>query len=97
VHVYAFPTRRSSDLHVGTVMVDGQKMAKSAGNLVFVHELLEEWPATAVRLLLLDRPWRDAWEYTPAGLASAADRVDALRSRAARSEEHTSELQSRFD
>lgn len=71
-------------MHVGVVRVDGAKMAKSAGNLVFVHELLEEWPPGALRLLLLERPWHQAWDYSADALAAAADRLDHLRGRAAR-------------
>src|SRR5207248_1075768 len=37
-------------LHVGTVTVGGLKMAKSAGNLVLVEELLATHPAAAIRL-----------------------------------------------
>ena len=71
-------------LHVGTVMSGGAKMAKSTGNLVFVHDLLEEWPAEALRLLILDRPWASAWDYREADLEGAAARVERLQSRAGR-------------
>ncbi|HEX2118754.1 MAG TPA: cysteine--tRNA ligase, partial [Acidimicrobiales bacterium] len=70
-------------LHVGTVTVGGQKMAKSTGNLVLVHELLKDaWPAGAVRLLLIDRPWASSWDYREEDLAAAAERLDRLWSRA---------------
>lgn len=70
-------------LHVGTVTVGGEKMAKSTGNLVLVHELLEDaWPAGAVRLLLIDRPWASSWDYREEDLAAAAERLDRLWSRA---------------
>ena len=42
-------------LNVGVVRVAGAKMAKSAGNLVLVGDLLAGYPAAAVRLLILDR------------------------------------------
>ncbi len=71
-------------MHVGTVHLNGSKMAKSTGNLVFVHELLEEWPAAALRLLILDRPWHSEWEYSKEDLAAAAERVDHLRVAAGR-------------
>lgn len=44
-------------LHAGTVTVDGAKMAKSSGNLVLVSDLLAAYPAAAIRLMILDRPW----------------------------------------
>ncbi|HEX2048637.1 MAG TPA: cysteine--tRNA ligase [Acidimicrobiales bacterium] len=70
-------------LHVGTVTVGGKKMAKSTGNLVLVHELIEDnWPPGAIRLLLIDRPWADSWDYREDDLAAAAARLDRLWSRA---------------
>jgi len=65
-------------LRVGTVMVNGEKMAKSAGNLIMVHDLLERWSADTIRLLLLDRPWADPWEFSEAALDEAAGRLDEL-------------------
>jgi cysteinyl-tRNA synthetase len=65
-------------MHVGTVMVEGRKMAKSAGNLVFVHDLLERWPPGAVRLLILSRRWGDPWEFDEPGLEHAAAELERL-------------------
>ena len=72
-------------MHVGTVMVDGQKMAKSTGNLVLVADLLTRHRAAALRLMVLDRPWQEAWEYSEQVLLQAEGRVDALHSAAGRS------------
>ena len=71
-------------LHVGTVRVDGQKMAKSAGNLLLVGELLETHPPAAVRLLLLDRPWARSWDVEAGALDTAAARLEDLYTGAAR-------------
>ncbi|MEU6641522.1 class I tRNA ligase family protein [Saccharomonospora sp. NPDC046836] len=71
-------------LHVGTVLVDGRKMAKSAGNLVLVDELLSSYPAAVVRLALIDRPWNESWEYTRAALDLAAVRLEQLHRAAGR-------------
>ena len=49
--------------YAGVVRVAGAKMAKSAGNLVLVEELLADYPAAAVRLLILDRRWHEDWDY----------------------------------
>ena len=69
---------------VGVVRVAGQKMAKSTGNLVLVADLLAKYSAAAVRLLILDRPWDQDWEYESAGLEVAAARLDRLHAAAAR-------------
>jgi len=73
VHPYA-----RAWLHVGTVRIGGEKMAKSAGNLVLVRDLLKNQPAAAVRLMILDRPWTDDWEYSPATLDRAGKRLEEL-------------------
>ena len=71
-------------VHVGTVCVDGAKMAKSTGNLVLVRDLLAQHSAAAVRLLLLDRRWSEPWTYEVSMLDEAADRLERLRVSAGR-------------
>jgi len=51
-------------VHCGLVGLDGAKMSKSLGNLVFVSELLERAPAPAVRLSLLSQHYRGDWTWT---------------------------------
>jgi cysteinyl-tRNA synthetase len=71
-------------MHVGTVTIGGEKMAKSAGNLVLVEDLLAEHRAAAVRMLILDRAWAAEWDYDPSALTAAEGRLDALYSAAGR-------------
>ncbi len=66
-------------MHVGTVMAGDQKMAKSTGNLVFVHDLLERWSAVAIRFLILSRPWDESWEFDESGLDRAEEELEELR------------------
>jgi cysteinyl-tRNA synthetase len=63
---------------VGTVRLDGAKMAKSTGNLVLVSDLLSSAPGAAVRLMLLDRRWDQAWEYHPSALGDATRLLEEL-------------------
>ena len=65
-------------LHVGTVTMEGAKMAKSTGNLILLEDLLARHPAAAVRMMILDRGWADDWDYTPSLLDSAAVRLEDL-------------------
>jgi cysteinyl-tRNA synthetase len=65
-------------LHAGTVRVGGVKMAKSAGNLVLVRDLVDDHPAAAVRLMILDRLWSADWDYSPALLDRAGKRLEDL-------------------
>ena len=53
-------------------------MAKSTGNLVLVRDLVDGHPAAAVRLMILDRPWSQDWDYTPALLDRAGKRLEEL-------------------
>ena len=71
-------------LNAGVVRVAGAKMAKPAGNLVLVGDLLAGYPAAAIRLLILDRRWDEDWDYERAGLDAAAARLDRLHAAAAR-------------
>jgi cysteinyl-tRNA synthetase len=73
-------------LNAGVVRVAGAKMAKSAGNLVLVNELLKEYPAAAVRLLILDRRWDQDWDFSLAGLDAAGARLERLHAAAGRPE-----------
>jgi L-cysteine:1D-myo-inositol 2-amino-2-deoxy-alpha-D-glucopyranoside ligase len=66
-------------LHVGLVGLDGTKMSKSLGNLVFVGELLERWQAVAIRAALLAHHYRTDWEWTAADMPAAAARLEAWR------------------
>ncbi|GDX17363.1 L-cysteine:1D-myo-inositol 2-amino-2-deoxy-alpha-D-glucopyranoside ligase [Actinomycetes bacterium] len=51
--------------HVGMVSYQGSKMSKSKGNLVFVHQLMDEGISPMViRLALMSHHWRADWEYT---------------------------------
>jgi len=71
-------------MNAGTVSVAGAKMAKSAGNLVLVSDLLEDYPAAAVRLLILDRPWDRDWDFELGKLDAAAARLERLHTAAGR-------------
>lgn len=71
-------------LSVGTVNIDGAKMAKSTGNLVLVGDLLKKHEPAAIRLMLLDRDWREEWDYRAIELTRAADRLERLYAAAGR-------------
>ena len=66
-------------MHVGSVCVEGEKMSKSAGNLVYVHDVLDRFPPGALRLLILSRRWSDPWEFDETGLEHAAGELESLR------------------
>ena len=61
------------------VRYQGEKMSKSLGNLVFPRDLLRDHEPAAVRLALLAHHWRSPWEWVPAELKEAAERLSAWR------------------
>ena len=71
-----------TEFPVGTVTVGGAKMAKSAGNLVLVGDLLAHHPAAAVRLLLLNRRWHQTWDFRIDDIDAEADQLNRLYSAA---------------
>lgn len=74
-------------LHTGMVGVGGAKMAKSEGNLVWVSDLRARWDPAAVRRLLLDHHYRQAWDYDDDAMAAADDAVTWWREAAGASRE----------
>ena len=66
-------------LHAPMVELDGVKMSKSLGNLVFVSELVKEWDPMAVRLAILDHSYRAAWSWHEGLLPVASDRLARWR------------------
>ncbi|MFO7478338.1 MAG: cysteine--tRNA ligase [Methyloceanibacter sp.] len=55
-------------MHNGFLQVEGEKMAKSAGNFVTVHELLQDWPGEVIRLNMLRTHYRQPIDWTVRGL-----------------------------
>jgi L-cysteine:1D-myo-inositol 2-amino-2-deoxy-alpha-D-glucopyranoside ligase len=66
-------------MHGSMVRLDGVKMSKSLGNLVFVHDLLKEWEGPAIRLAVLAHHYRFDWDWTAELMPQAAARLAAWR------------------
>jgi cysteinyl-tRNA synthetase len=63
-------------MHNGFLQVEGEKMAKSAGNFVTVHQLLEgwqgyAWPGEALRFNMLRTQYRQPLDWTLVSLDEA--------------------------
>ena len=71
-------------VHIGAVHQEGSKMSKSTGNLTLVADLLRDQPPAAVRMLLLDRPWDEPWDFQMDLMIGARARLDALFAAAGR-------------
>jgi cysteinyl-tRNA synthetase len=66
-------------MHVGMVYQDGEKMSKSLGNLTLVRNLLKEYNANVIRLVLQSHHYRYPWECFPEDLKIAAATVQTLQ------------------
>jgi L-cysteine:1D-myo-inositol 2-amino-2-deoxy-alpha-D-glucopyranoside ligase len=66
-------------MHQAMVRMDGEKMSKSLGNLVFVSELRKEWEAAAIRLVLVENHYRTGWEWDDSRMGRAAQRLERWR------------------
>ena len=67
-------------VHSGMVRLDGEKMSKSLGNLVFVSRLVADGvDPMAIRLAIMSHRYRTNWDWTPAGLAAAQHRLAVWR------------------
>ena len=66
-------------MHQAMVRMDGEKMSKSLGNLVFVSELRKEWDPMAIRLMIVENHYRTAWEWDDTRMPRAAERLERWR------------------
>lgn len=63
-------------MHQAMVRLDGEKMSKSLGNLVFVSDLTKEWDPRSVRLACLVNHYRTEWEWDDSLIADAQTRLE---------------------
>ena len=65
-------------MHNGYLTVDGEKMSKSLGNFVMVHELVEEFPGNgeAIRMALLTAHYRQPVDFSRDGIKQAQKQLD---------------------
>lgn len=63
-------------VHNGHLMVEGRKMSKSLGNVLLAHDLLREYPAEALRYVLLSAHYRQPLDFTRDGVAQARNTLD---------------------
>ena len=63
-------------MHNGYLMVEGEKMAKSLGNFLTVHDLLKTYRGEALRLTLLATQYRAPLDFTTEGVDRAKGTLD---------------------
>ena len=67
-------------VHGGMARLDGEKMSKSLGNMVFVRDALKEHSADAIRWYLLTFPYRADFDYVRADVVATEAKVERLAS-----------------
>jgi cysteinyl-tRNA synthetase len=65
-------------LHNGFLTVDSEKMAKSVGNVLLVHDLLQEWPGEVLRWALLSAHYRAPLDWSEPLLEQSKASLDRL-------------------
>lgn len=65
-------------VHNGFVTVGGEKMSKSLGNFLLVHDLIEEFPGEALRLTLLSAHYRQPLDLTREKIAETQRYLDGI-------------------
>jgi L-cysteine:1D-myo-inositol 2-amino-2-deoxy-alpha-D-glucopyranoside ligase len=63
-------------MHQAMVRMDGEKMSKSLGNLVFVSDLRSSYDPRAIRLGIVAHHYRDSWEWNDTIMPTAAARLE---------------------
>jgi len=63
-------------MHNGFLQVESEKMSKSLGNFVTIHELLRDWPGEVVRATMLQTQYRQPINWTMAGLRESQKNLD---------------------
>lgn len=67
-------------MHTSMVLYQGEKMAKSLGNLIMIDPLLKKYSSNAIRWMLLSHHYRKPWEFDEKKLNEAEKNVSsALR------------------
>tara|TARA_Y200000002_G_scaffold379521_1_gene388944 strand:+ start:9465 stop:10841 length:1377 start_codon:yes stop_codon:yes gene_type:complete len=64
--------------HNGFVMLSGEKMSKSLGNILLVHDLIEQHPGEAIRMALLSAHYRQPLNWTQKLLLDTKTSLDRM-------------------
>ena len=64
-------------MHNGFLQVEGEKMAKSAGNFVTIRQVLDDWPGEVARLNMLRAHYRQPIDWTLESLKESERTLDS--------------------
>jgi len=63
-------------MHNGFLQVEGEKMSKSLGNFITIHDLLKDWPGEVIRFTMLQTQYRQPINWTLTGLRESQKSLD---------------------
>lgn len=66
-------------MHAGMLLINGEKMSKSLGNFFTLKEVLDKYPADAVRLLMLQTHYRSPLDFSFDRLDGAVGTLERIR------------------
>ena len=66
-------------MHSGMLLINGEKMSKSLGNFYTLKEVLDKYPADAVRLLMLQTHYRSPLDFSFERLDGAVGTLERVR------------------
>ena len=65
-------------MHTGMLLVDGEKMSKSLGNFFTLKDVLDEYPADALRLLMVQTHYRSPLDFSFERLRGAVGSLERI-------------------
>ncbi|MFQ6134194.1 MAG: cysteine--tRNA ligase [Nitrososphaerales archaeon] len=66
-------------VHTGLLVLEGEKMSKSLGNIITLRDALGRWDPDVLRLCLLSRHYRKMFDFEVSGTKGSEDMVALIR------------------
>jgi cysteinyl-tRNA synthetase len=65
-------------MHISMVLFEGEKMAKSLGNLILISDLKRQYSANVIRWLLISHHYRKPWEFEHFQAEEAKNKINLI-------------------
>lgn len=66
-------------IHIGLVLSESEKMSKSLGNVVWVHDLIKKYDQNIIRLYIFSKHYRDDIDFSEKDLLMKKPLLDLIR------------------
>lgn len=66
-------------MHNGMLRVEGEKMSKTLGNVLFVNDLLKKWSGAVLRWVIMSTHYRKPLDWTNNALQAAEKNISTLK------------------